>query len=155
MDCLFFRHGIAIEREEWTGAERRRPLTDKGRLRTRQSGKGLLAMRLAPTHILSSPLTRSRQTAIILQALLEKPIRIRITATLEPGADPQALCSLLTTLPSDAVVWCIGHGSGRPEGGRRRKRKENGPHGTGREMARQVQFEGLDLGKKMIDNLLE
>lgn len=109
MDCLFFRHGIAVERQTWTGEERRRPLTDKGRGRTLQSGKGLLALRLTPTHILSSPLTRARQTAVILQALLEEPIKIRITADLEPRADPQAFLSLLTTFPPNACVWCIGH----------------------------------------------
>jgi len=109
MDCVFFRHGIAVEREDWTGAERRRPLTEKGRGKTRQSGKGLLTMRLVPTHIFSSPLTRARQTAIILQALLEQSIPIRITVTLKPEADPQALCSLLATLPPDSAVWCIGH----------------------------------------------
>ncbi|HAP40616.1 MAG: histidine phosphatase family protein [Nitrospira sp.] len=109
MDCLFFRHGIAVERDTWTGEERRRPLTHKGRARTRQSGKGLLALRLTPTHILSSPLTRARQTAVILQALLEEPIAIRMTAALEPEADPQAICALLNTVPPDAFVWCIGH----------------------------------------------
>ncbi|MBK9112653.1 MAG: hypothetical protein IPM88_13500 [Nitrospira sp.] len=51
MDCLFFRHGIAIERQEWSGQEQDRPLTDKGAARTRESGKGLLNLRIKPTHI--------------------------------------------------------------------------------------------------------
>ncbi len=109
MQCLFFRHGIAVEREDWTGPVRRRPLTDKGRRRAKQSGLGLLALHLTPTEILSSPLTRARQTAVILQALLQHTMPIRVTSTLGPDAPPEAITSLLTTMPADAVVWCIGH----------------------------------------------
>lgn len=109
MNCLLFRHGIAVEREEWTGPERRRPLTEKGRRRTKQSGLGLLALHLTPTEILCSPLTRARQTALILQALLQHKMPIRLTSALEPEAPPDAIVSLLTTMPADAFVWCVGH----------------------------------------------
>lgn len=109
MDCLFFRHGIAVDREDWKGTEQRRPLTEKGRLRTRQAGKGLLALQLTPTHILSSPLTRARETASILHALLhEKPL-MQISSALTPESNPQILLSFLNTLTPDAFVWCIGH----------------------------------------------
>ncbi|MBS0171119.1 MAG: histidine phosphatase family protein [Nitrospira sp.] len=109
MRCLFFRHGMAVEREDWTGSERCRPLTEKGRRRTKQSGRGLLALHLHPTQILSSPLTRARQTAAILHALLQHTLHIRITSALEPEAPSDAILSFLATLPADAVVWCIGH----------------------------------------------
>lgn len=109
MNCLFFRHGIAVEREEWEGTERQRPLTNKGMVRTRQSGKGLLALRVTPTHILSSPLTRARQTAAILQALLQEKIPVHSTPELEPSAPPHAILALLGTLPPDGFIWCIGH----------------------------------------------
>ena len=78
MDCLFYRHGIAIERQEWSGQDEDRPLTDKGAARTRESGKGLLTLRIRPTDILSSPLTRARETAAILQSLIRSKPKIRI-----------------------------------------------------------------------------
>ncbi len=109
MDCLFFRHGIAIERQEWKGQEEDRPLTEKGAVRTRESGKGLLHLRIRPTHILSSPLTRARETATILHSLLRFKPEIRICTELAPAAAPRTLYSLLDALPSDAVVLCIGH----------------------------------------------
>jgi phosphohistidine phosphatase len=109
MDCLFFRHGIAIERQEWSGQDEDRPLTDKGAARTRESGKGLLTLRIRPTHILSSPLTRARETAAILQSLIRSKPKIRICTELDPTAAPGTLFSLLNALPSDAVVLCIGH----------------------------------------------
>ena len=89
MDCLFFRHGIAIERQEWSGQEKDRPLTEKGAARTRESGKGLLNLRIRPTHILSSPLVRAHETAVILQSLIRSKPKIRICAELNPTA---ALC---------------------------------------------------------------
>ena len=109
MDCLFFRHGIAIERQEWSGQDEDRPLTDKAAARTRESGKGLLTLRIRPTHILSSPLTRARETAAILQSLIRSKPKIRICTELDPTAAPGTLFSLLNALPSDAVVLCIGH----------------------------------------------
>ncbi len=109
MDCLFFRHGIAIERQKWSGLEQDRPLTEQGAARTKESGKGLLTLRMRPTHILSSPLTRAHETAVILQSLIRSKPKIRICTELDPAAAPRALFSLLDTLPADAVVLCVGH----------------------------------------------
>ncbi len=109
MECLLFRHGIACERQDWSGEDEDRPLTEKGATRARQSGRGLLTLRVVPTHILSSPLTRALETAAILQSLLRSQPRIRVCNELNPEVAPRALLSLLDTLPSDAVVLCIGH----------------------------------------------
>ncbi len=109
MDCLLFRHGIARDRQDWKGKDEERPLTGKGVTRTRQSGRGLLTLQVVPTHILSSPLRRARETAEILQSLLPSKPKIQILNELTPEMAPRALLSLLDTLPSDAVVWCIGH----------------------------------------------
>lgn len=109
MHCLFFRHGIAIERQAWDGPEQDRPLTEKGAARTRQSGRGLLHTRITPTHIVSSPLTRARDTASILQSLLRSKPHVQICAELDPAAAPRTLFTLLNALPPDAVVLCIGH----------------------------------------------
>lgn len=109
MDCLLFRHGIAYDREDWRGSEHDRPLTDKGRQRTKQSSKGLLVLGLIPTHILSSPLARAHQTAKILQSLMPAAPPLKICTELAPDVAPRALISLLNNLPSDAVVVCVGH----------------------------------------------
>lgn len=109
MDCLFFRHGIAVERQEWRGQEQDRPLTDTGAARTRESAKGLLSLRITPTHILSSPLARARETAAILQSLIRSRPKIRICPELDPAAAPRNLFALLDALPVDAVALCVGH----------------------------------------------
>ncbi len=109
MDCVLFRHGLAVERQEWAGQEQDRPLTDKGTARTRRSAKGLLTLRIIPTHLLSSPLTRSRETAEIIRRLVRPRLTVQICDELAPGAAPPALFSLLGTLPLDSVVFCVGH----------------------------------------------
>ncbi|WHZ21577.1 MAG: hypothetical protein OJF47_000689 [Nitrospira sp.] len=109
MDCILFRHGIAVERGEWDGQEQDRPLTDKGVKRTGQSGRGLRTLSIVPTHLLTSPLLRARQTADILHGLLRPRPAVHICDELSPGTAPEKLFSLLNTLPPDSVVICIGH----------------------------------------------
>lgn len=109
MQCLFFRHGIAVERQAWDGQEQDRPLTEKGAARARESGRGLLNLRVTPTLIFSSPLARARETAAILQSLIPSKPKIRICTELDPAAAPRSLFAPLGALPSDAVVLCIGH----------------------------------------------
>ena len=109
MDIILFRHGIAVERQDWTGNEQDRPLTGKGIRRTRRSAKGLLSLRSTPTHLLSSPLVRARETAEILQLLVRPKVTVQICEALVPEASPNALFTLLGTMPSDSVVLCVGH----------------------------------------------
>ena len=77
MDCLFIRHGIALEPEQWEGAESHRPLTTKGKRRVRQVASGLASMEVVPTHMVSSPFTRAKETAAIIQPLLCRTVPIQ------------------------------------------------------------------------------
>ncbi|MCC2643898.1 MAG: uncharacterized protein K0S45_4311, partial [Nitrospira sp.] len=77
--------------------------------RTRRAGKGLLNHGIAPTHILTSPLVRARETAEILQNLFRPRLIVRICEELTPEAAPDKLFSLFDTLPQDSVVLCVGH----------------------------------------------
>ena len=70
MDCILFRHGIAVEPQEWDGPEARRPLTAKGAEKVREAAEGLVRLDIEPTHVASSPFTRTRQTAEILREVL-------------------------------------------------------------------------------------
>jgi len=109
MECIFFRHGIAVERGKWDGQEQDRPLTDKGVKRTGQSARGLRNLSVVPTHLLTSPLLRARQTADVLHGLFRPRPAVHISVELFPGTAPEKLCSLLATLPPDSIVICIGH----------------------------------------------
>lgn len=109
MDCLLFRHGIAADREEWTGSEADRPLTPKGVQRTRQAAAGLRRLDIIPTVIFSSPLTRAIETAKLAQEALRSRLEIQVCDELLPDVPPDKLFPLLNNLPKDACVVCVGH----------------------------------------------
>ncbi|HEY9636623.1 MAG TPA: phosphohistidine phosphatase SixA [Coleofasciculaceae cyanobacterium] len=66
MELYLIRHGIAAEPEDYAHDEER-PLTSKGRQKTSQVAKRLRERGLRFDLILTSPLVRARETAIILQ----------------------------------------------------------------------------------------
>ena len=109
MDCILFRHGIAVEPGEWKGSEAQRPLTPKGAERVREGAAGLVRLDVVPTHILSSPLLRAFDTAKIIRDALRLRLEIRICDELVPDASPDKLLPLLAALPGEACVLCVGH----------------------------------------------
>lgn len=66
MELYLIRHGIAAEREAYANDEDR-PLTDKGHQKTGKVAKQLHHQGLRFDLILTSPLVRAKQTAVILQ----------------------------------------------------------------------------------------
>ena len=109
MDCVLFRHGIAVEREEWDGPDEDRPLTDRGSKRVSQVGAGLKWLEVQPTYIFSSPLVRALETADILQASMSIPSAIKRVDELLPDANPERLLALFGNLPPESCVICVGH----------------------------------------------
>lgn len=109
MDCILIRHGIAVEPDEWEGTEENRPLTEKGKRRTRQAAAGLAALDCKPTHVFTSPFVRAYDTARLLRAVIGPTLKVETREELAVGAKPEQLMVLLRTLPPDAVVVCVGH----------------------------------------------
>lgn len=109
MECILFRHGIAVEPDDWEGTEENRPLTEKGKRRTRQAAKGLAALDCKPTHLFTSPFVRAYDTARIVREAVAPSLKVETREELAVGAKPEPLMNMLRTLPSDAVVVCVGH----------------------------------------------
>ena len=109
MDCVLLRHGIAVERDEWEGADADRPLTERGAKRVAQVAVGLRCLDVQPTHILSSPLIRALETAKIVHSSLRVRAAVQIVDELLPDASPNRLLSVLHNLPPESCVLCIGH----------------------------------------------
>lgn len=109
MDCLLFRHGIAVDPEDWEREEALRPLTSKGIEKTREAAAGLRRLDCAPTHLLSSPFTRAFETAKLIREALKAYLEVRICDELLPDAPPDKLFPLLATLPDGTCVICVGH----------------------------------------------
>ena len=109
MDCVLVRHGIAVEPEEWDGSEENRPLTEKGKKRVRQAAVGLTAMNLTPTHLLSSPFLRAKDTARLLRTVLCPALKVVTHDELASGSTAEQIVALLRSLPLESVVICVGH----------------------------------------------
>ncbi len=109
MECILFRHGIAVEPDDWEGTEENRPLTEKGKRRAQQAAKGLSALDCKPTHLFTSPFVRAYDTARIVRAAICPNLKVETREELAVGAKPDQLVNILRTLPSDAVVVCVGH----------------------------------------------
>lgn len=109
MDCILVRHGVAVEPDEWEGEEENRPLTEKGKRRARQAAEGLAALDCKPTHLFTSPFVRAYDTARLLRAVVCPALKVETREELAVGAKPERLVGLFRTLPSDAVVVCVGH----------------------------------------------
>lgn len=109
MNCMFVRHGIAVKPDEWEGEEENRPLTEKGKRRVRRIAEGLAALDCQPTHLFTSPFVRAYDTARLLRAVIGPTIKIETREELAVGAKPEQVVTFLRTLPSEAVVVCVGH----------------------------------------------
>lgn len=109
MECILFRHGIAVERADWGGEEALRPLTPEGVKKTRKGLAGLRRLGVRPTHIFSSPLARALQTAQLARKAFGMRDEITVQNELLPDAPPADLLTVIASLPGDACVICVGH----------------------------------------------
>ncbi|MFO0773555.1 MAG: phosphohistidine phosphatase SixA [Nitrospiraceae bacterium] len=109
MEFILMRHGIAVEPEEWQGEEALRPLTEKGRAKTREAAEGLAALGIKPTALLSSPFTRAHETAEIVHQALGCKRAIQICDELTPDRKPEDVLALLEKLGKKTCVVCVGH----------------------------------------------
>ena len=109
MDCLLMRHGIAVESEEWDGAEEDRPLTPRGKTRVRQAASGLAALGCTPTRLFSSPFVRAYDTAKLLRAVVCPTLKIETRNELAVGASPEQILSFLCSIQTEPLVICVGH----------------------------------------------
>jgi phosphohistidine phosphatase len=109
MRLYLMRHGIAIDREDPDcPPEPERYLTPKGIQRTRGAARGLRALRVKPTTLLTSPYVRAVQTGeIVCEVLGLDSKQLRTTDSLRPEAKPIRLTEDLARLQGEVI--CFGH----------------------------------------------
>lgn len=110
MRLYLIRHGIAVERSDpKCPPDPERPLTPRGRRRTRASAEGLLALGVEADALLSSPLIRAMQTAEIFADVLGFPVpEIQQTDALKVASPPTELLRELAKTRARQVL-CFGH----------------------------------------------
>jgi len=91
MNLYFLRHGIAMDKGEWKGPDSDRPLTKEGIRKMKKASKGLRHLDLKIDWILTSPLRRAYDTALIVAKELKLKKKLRIWKSLAPDGDPKIL----------------------------------------------------------------
>jgi phosphohistidine phosphatase len=111
MRLVFFRHGIATDRDDPKGPpDAERPLTDKGVRRARAAAEGLRVLDVEPTRILTSPLLRARQTAELAAAALGVArTQVQIVTGLAPDDAPSAIFEVLARHADAESLLLVGH----------------------------------------------
>ena len=107
MKLILVRHARAAERRVLQ-RDRSRTLTRDGKQRMRKAARGLKSLLPNITHIVTSPLTRARQTADILAQAYGEADR-HVMTEMAPGGDARVLLRWLRTLPGDSSVALVGH----------------------------------------------
>lgn len=108
MKLYILRHGEAAEHGDPRYKENERPLTPKGIQRTRQMADALRAMEINFDKILSSPLTRARQTAEIVARAVDEPVEF--TEALTPSGNVKTLVEQIShARPVPDTVMIVGH----------------------------------------------
>jgi phosphohistidine phosphatase len=109
------RHAVAHERGDQWPDDRKRPLTDEGRQRMVRQARGIAGLGVTFDAILTSPLTRTRQTAEILAESYRASPRIVDVPALEPGRTPKDVASALKNFTRRTALALVGHEPGLGE----------------------------------------
>jgi phosphohistidine phosphatase len=109
MILYFLRHELAGDREDWVGDDRKRPLTDRGKKRMAESARLLDTLNLSLEAVITSPLTRARQTAEIAASGLGLEKLLVEDERLAPGFSPEALAQIVKDYPKAEALMLVGH----------------------------------------------
>jgi len=105
MRVYFLRHGDA-DWPDWDGPDEERPLNRRGKKEMRRVAKFLCVLELTPDEILTSPLTRARQTADIVAERFK--LHVREEDTLAGGFTADGLKDLVRKYHVDDLM-VVGH----------------------------------------------
>ena len=108
MDLFVLRHGEAGNRAKMISADSKRTLTVAGRKEIEDVTEGISHLKIKPDRIISSPMTRARETADIL-ADSQKMSRVEEWPELNPEGSRQQLYDRLSTLRTDSSIVIVGH----------------------------------------------
>lgn len=106
MKLYLLRHASA---SDVAPSDAARELTREGRDEARVAGAALAELGVKPSHILSSPLVRARQTAEIAAEAMKFPDDVEPLDELANGASTPSLLKALRSYASAGEVLLVGH----------------------------------------------
>ena len=108
-EIYIVRHAIAAERGDDWPDDSKRPLTERGISRFKESVGGLKALEATIDEIFTSPLVRARQTADLLAAGIEGRPTVKVLDILAPGHSPATVMSHLAKAAKHTRLALVGH----------------------------------------------
>jgi phosphohistidine phosphatase len=109
MILYFLRHGLAGDRDEWTGDDFKRPLTEEGKERMAREAATIARLGLDLDLILTSPLVRAYQTAEIVAQELNLVDKLVKDERLGLDFGPEKLALILQTYSIASALMLVGH----------------------------------------------
>ena len=109
MDILVIRHAIAVEREDWSGDDDLRPLTDDGISKMKKGAEGLRTIVESVDVLATSPLVRARRTAEIVAKAIEHEDDLVEVGALRPGQKTEAFIEWAGQYEDAKIVAIVGH----------------------------------------------
>jgi phosphohistidine phosphatase len=109
VELYLIRHGIAADRGPNWPDDAKRPLVQKGVTRLRKQAEALIDLGTQFDVVLTSPLTRAKQTAEILAEALPNRPPVQIIDSLAPGGTYAAFIEDLSRHSKRSRIACVGH----------------------------------------------
>jgi phosphohistidine phosphatase len=109
LELYLVRHAIAAERGEEHPDDSKRPLTGQGIARFRRAAKALDGLGVEIAVILTSPLTRARQTADILSESLKGKPPVVASDALAPAGTAAAVVQEIAKHARKGNLALVGH----------------------------------------------
>jgi phosphohistidine phosphatase len=108
-EIYLVRHAIAAERGDDWPDDSKRPLTERGISRFKESVGGLKELDAVIEEIFSSPLVRARQTGDLLAAGVEGRPSVKLLDALAPGQPPATVMAQLAKVAKRRCIALVGH----------------------------------------------
>jgi phosphohistidine phosphatase len=108
-EIYLVRHAIAAERGDDWPDDTKRPLTERGISRFKDSVGGLKELDAVVDEIFTSPLVRARQTADLLAAGVQGRPTVKVLDALAPGHAPATVMAQLAKGAKRHRIALVGH----------------------------------------------
>jgi phosphohistidine phosphatase len=108
-EIYIVRHAIAADRGADWPDDTKRPLTERGISRFRESVSGLKPLDATIDEIFTSPLVRAKQTADLLAAGVDGRPAVKLLDVLAPGHTPAVVMAQLAKAAKRRRIALVGH----------------------------------------------
>jgi phosphohistidine phosphatase len=109
VELYLIRHGVAAERGPEYPDDSKRPLTGKGIAALKREAKALDALGVSFDVIITSPLTRTRQTADVFAEHLSGKPAVMLSDSLAPAGTPAAVIQEISKHARKERIALVGH----------------------------------------------